>query len=477
MHTSPGAAASPLDVRPTAEGDRLEVLDAMRGFALGGIFLLNLAVFSGFAFMTPEMMSASPTAAVDLPVAGLVVWLGYGKFYSLFSLLFGIGFSLQLAAAVRRGDERLRVFKRRLLVLVAIGAVHLYIWEGDILVLYALVGFFLIPFRRLPDRTLLRSSVALVFAPVLLEVLIVATHGALDPGAPLLRAGDAALVATGFPAGTMPFPVLRDAGWAEYFRFQLSGVFFRYADLLSTGRPFKVLAMFVLGLWVGRSGMLTDMTPWLPTLRRMRVWCFAVGLPAAAMHAMLMLGGIGRQRVAEGRRRGGLRARRRAAGARIRVDVRDPLAVRGVARPARAPGPGRTHGADQLPDPHHRRDDGVLWHRIRPDGPAWAGVVAAHGRRHDLGAGGPKPLVAGAVRVRTDGVDLAPGDLRPSAANSACCLKPLTAERAEDAEPDKVSLRTPPGSALKALGRVGKLESAASAPTRDLRRARRTLRR
>ena len=293
MHTSPGAVASPLDVRPTAEGDRLEVLDAMRGFALGGIFLLNLAVFSGFAFMTPEMMSASPTAAVDLPVAGLVVWLGYGKFYSLFSLLFGIGFSLQLAAAVRRGDERLRVFKRRLLVLVAIGAVHLYIWEGDILVLYALVGFFLIPFRRLPDRTLLRSSVALVFAPVLLEVLIVATHGALDPGAPLLRAGDAALVATGFPAGTMPFPVLRDAGWAEYFRFQLSGVFFRYADLLSTGRPFKVLAMFVLGLWVGRSGMLTDMTPWLPTLRRMRVWCFAVGLPAAAMHAMLMLGGSG----------------------------------------------------------------------------------------------------------------------------------------------------------------------------------------
>ena len=417
MHTSPGAVASTIDVRPTAEGDRLEVLDAMRGFALGGIFLLNLAVFSGFAFMTPEMMSASPTAAVDLPVAGLVIWLGYGKFYSLFSLLFGIGFSLQLAAAVRRGDERLRVFRRRLLVLLAIGAVHLYFWEGDILVLYALVGFFLIPFRRLPDRTLLRSSAALVFAPVLLEALIVATHGALDPGAPLLSAGDAVLVATGFPAGTMPFPVLRDAGWAEYLRFQLSGVFFRYADLLSTGRPFKVLAMFVLGLWVGRSGMLTDMTPWLPTLRRMRTWCFAVGLPAAAMHAMLMLGGSGGSewmKVA-GAAAYALGVAPLALG--IRDDVRDPLAVRDLARPARAPGPGRPHGADQLPDPHRRRDDGVLWHRIRPDGPAWAGVVAAHGRRHDLGAGGLQPLVAGAVRVRTDGVDLAPGDVRPAAAN------------------------------------------------------------
>ena len=64
--------------------------------------------------------------------------------------------------------------------------------------------------------------------------------------------------------------------------------------------------------------MLTDMTPWLPTLRRVRMWCFAVGLPAAAMHAMLMLGGVGRQRVAEGRR-----ARRptRSASRRWRSDT------------------------------------------------------------------------------------------------------------------------------------------------------------
>jgi uncharacterized protein len=291
MHTTPHGSSPTVDARPTAESERLDVLDAMRGFALGGIFLLNLAPFSGFAFMTPEMMAASPTAALDLPVAGLTVWLGYGKFYSLFSLLFGIGFSLQLAAAGRRGDARLRLFRRRLLVLLAIGAVHLYVWEGDILFLYALVGFLLIPFRRMSDTTLLRTAAALIFAPVALEALIVASRGALDPGAPFARAGDAVLVATGFPAGALPFPVLRDAGWAEYLRFQVSGVFFRYADLLSTGRPFKVLAMFLIGLWVGRSGMLDDVTPWLPTLRRVRTWCFAVGLPAAAIHAMLMLGG------------------------------------------------------------------------------------------------------------------------------------------------------------------------------------------
>ena len=291
MPTTTPSASPTLDARPTSDSERLDLLDAMRGFALGGIFLLNLASFSGFAFMTPEMMAASPTAGLDLPVAGLTIWLGYGKFYSLFSLLFGIGFSLQLAAAGRRGDAQLRIFRRRLLVLLSIGAVHLYFWEGDILFLYALIGFVLIPFRRISDTALLRTAAALILAPVALEALIVATRGVLDPGAPFVRGGEAVLVATGFPADSLPYPVLRDAGWAEYLRFQVSGVFFRYADLLSTGRPFKVLGMFLIGLWVGRSGMLGDATPWLPTLRRVRTWCFAVGLPAAAMQAMLMLGG------------------------------------------------------------------------------------------------------------------------------------------------------------------------------------------
>ena len=279
------------EARPTSDVERLDLLDALRGFALAGIFLVNLAVFSGFVFMPPELMARLPTAAVDMPAAGLIFWLSYGKFYSLFSLLFGIGFSLQLVAAEDRGDARLALFRRRLLVLLAIGALHLYIWEGDILFLYALVGFLLIPFRRVRDATLVRAAVALVLAPVALEALIVVSRGALDPGAPLLRAGDSVLQMTGFSPGTPPYPLLRDAGWAEFLRFQLSGVFFRYADLLTTGRPFKVLAMFLVGLWVGRSDMLRDLMPWLPTLRRVRLWGFALGLPSAGIQVALMARG------------------------------------------------------------------------------------------------------------------------------------------------------------------------------------------
>ena len=276
---------------PTAERERLDILDACRGFALGGIFLLNLAVFTGFVYMPRELAAALATARFDLPALGLIIWLGYGKFYSLFSLLFGIGFALQLAAAEHRGDDRLGLFRRRLTVLALMGAVHLYLWEGDILVLYALVGFLLIPFRRAASPTLLRWAVALVFAPVALQALITATGGRADPGAPLLAAGDAVLVASGFPPGTPPYPLLRDAGWIEYLRFQLSGLFFRYADLLTTGRPFKVLAMFLVGLWVGQSGMLRDLDRWIPMLRRVRIWGFSLGLPAALAQAAFLANG------------------------------------------------------------------------------------------------------------------------------------------------------------------------------------------
>ena len=388
--------------RPTAETERLDILDALRGFALGGILLLNLASFTGFVFMTPEMMAASRTAALDLPVAGLTIWLGYGKFYSLFSLLFGLGFSLQLAAAERRGDSRLILFKRRLLVLLLIGAVHLYFWQGDILVLYALVGFCLIPFRHASQATLIKTAIALEFAPVLVKTLIVVSGGWLDPGAPLLSLGYKVLEATGFSTDAAPYPTLRDAGWSEYLRFQLSGVLFRYADLITTGRPFKVLAMFLVGLWVGRSGMLTDMTPWIPTLRTVRRWGFALGLPAAAAQAAFMLGGTGDNPWMTDPRDARLRPRRRTAGHRLRHDVRDRVAIAGVARSAGTTRPSWPHGADELPHPHRRRYIRLLRSRPRAHGQGRPGMVAADRGRDDRGADGILPVVAGALCIRPD---------------------------------------------------------------------------
>jgi uncharacterized protein len=279
--------------------DRLSFLDAARGWALLGVYLVNLVAFSGMIFMSPEQWSALPTPGIDRLLMLFVLVFLYGKFYSIFSLLFGIGFALQLRAAEGRGDEGgLPRFRRRLLGLLAIGLVHLtFVWEGDILAFYALLAFLLIPFRHASDRTLVRVAIALLLAPVALEAVKVASGGRLDPGPPIFAMGEAILGRIGFPPKATPLDVLPTAGWHELVRFQLAGPFFRYGDLLSTGRPFKVLAMFLLGLSIGKSQWLRQIDTTLrpgpgslrPCARRLFTWGLAVGVPANLVHAALMV--------------------------------------------------------------------------------------------------------------------------------------------------------------------------------------------
>jgi uncharacterized protein len=102
---------------PTVE--RIEALDVLRGVAVAGILFANVLVFFGIFAITPERAAALPTASRDSVALFLWKVLVDGKFYSVFSLLFGIGFGLQLA---RGGDEVLPRFRRRLRILLAIGA-------------------------------------------------------------------------------------------------------------------------------------------------------------------------------------------------------------------------------------------------------------------------------------------------------------------------------------------------------------------
>ena len=141
---------------PVAETDRAELLDALRGFALGGVCLANLFVsFSQWNEPGALPAAALATAATDPTAAFLIRALVDGKFYSLFSLLFGIGFAVQLQSATARGDVQLRTYRRRLWVLLGIGLVHLFfLWSGDILAFYALVGLLLVRLRHLSDRAL-----------------------------------------------------------------------------------------------------------------------------------------------------------------------------------------------------------------------------------------------------------------------------------------------------------------------------------
>ena len=134
---------------PTTEKQRYQILDLLRGFFLIGIALANFPEFALWSFLSPAEQAAMPTAAVDRVARFVQYLLVDGKFYTIFSLLFGVGFSLILARHGRR------LFVRRMLLLMVIGFLHLmFIWSGDILLLYAVGGLLLTLFVGFTDRQL-----------------------------------------------------------------------------------------------------------------------------------------------------------------------------------------------------------------------------------------------------------------------------------------------------------------------------------
>jgi uncharacterized protein len=145
---------------PTQSGDRNPTIDILRGFALFGILLVN---FPG--------SEAARSGAVDDVVSKLLTILVSGNFYTTFSFLFGLGFALQLLRAQSRGQRVVPVYIRRMLMLFLIGLGHaVLIWSGDVLLIYAFMGFFLIPFRNRSAKVLLSVAVLALAADYFVSI-------------------------------------------------------------------------------------------------------------------------------------------------------------------------------------------------------------------------------------------------------------------------------------------------------------------
>ncbi|MGM7684143.1 DUF418 domain-containing protein [Cytobacillus sp. Hm23] len=128
--------------------ERIVSLDIIRGFALFGIFLVNMPSFSGSEFMTYTGIDKTIRLLFDLFVQT--------KFYTIFSFLFGLGFYIFMTRAEARGANVNWLFSKRLLALLLFGVLHiLFFWHGDILHSYAIAGFLLLLFYRRKAKTIL----------------------------------------------------------------------------------------------------------------------------------------------------------------------------------------------------------------------------------------------------------------------------------------------------------------------------------
>jgi uncharacterized protein len=262
--------------------DRAHVLDALRGLAIFGILLANMQHFTGWFFLDPAARAALPLAGANHAIEFLIAWFIDGKFYSIFSLLFGIGFAVMLTRAAADGRDFRAFFRRRLSILLAIGLTHaVLIWYGDILTLYALLGFSLLWFRARSDAQLVRWIAVLFALPVVQygAVMLLFGGGAADPAA---AEGQAAMMAE-------VTATIATGSWVEVTTMNVGSlVLGRYPDLLFTGRAFKVLATFLIGLYVGRLGVWSEPERNLPLLRRVALAGLAVGIPLNLLLARLM---------------------------------------------------------------------------------------------------------------------------------------------------------------------------------------------
>ncbi|MFI0480282.1 DUF418 domain-containing protein [Actinomadura sp. 9N215] len=228
------------DPSATAAPHRIAALDALRGFALFGILIANVIVVSTLLTLGArgdDQLLFGGT--VDLTVLELTDVLFLGKFFLLFSFLFGYSFTLQIEAAARAGAAPVPRLLRRCGVLFAIGLVHvLFLWFGDILTLYAALCLILILLRNVRPRTAAVLGCGVLVAASALT--LVSSEGG------------------GIGLGFFDFARVHEAytgGPLDTLDAQLD-VAPRFMAVIWTGQGPPALGMFLLGMAAGKARLL-----------------------------------------------------------------------------------------------------------------------------------------------------------------------------------------------------------------------------
>ncbi len=218
---------------------RLVFVDALRGYALMGLFLIHMVEYFELYWLHPE----------PGPVNTLMFALFGGKAYAIFALLFGLSFYIILDRQAARGVDYRQRFAWRVSLLLLFGILHGLLYGGDILQVLAVAGFLVLPFWSASDRVLL--SVAFVFLaqlPTLLYVNIANTLLADGYAQPYFLDLSQAVYRV-YADGSFTDVLLANAA---------TGLRFKWAFMIESGRFANVIGLALLGCYLGRSGFFRD---------------------------------------------------------------------------------------------------------------------------------------------------------------------------------------------------------------------------
>jgi uncharacterized protein len=232
--------------KPVNKKERLVILDVLRGFALSGILFANILSWSGIKFMLIPDIHALGDFSSDVFLYHLLKYFVDTKFYTIFSILFGIGFSMQITK-YKDSPGFIPLYRRRLALLFVIGLIHATMWSGDILTLYALVGFVLVMFRNMETKNFLKIAIMLLIVPMITDIIYMFTFARDFESLPK--------IALKVYPDVYPTDVVGAFQSGEFFttlKMNLHDLAWRWFDFIPSGRPFKVLALFMLGFYLYR---------------------------------------------------------------------------------------------------------------------------------------------------------------------------------------------------------------------------------
>lgn len=265
---------------PVQTKEREIFMDVLRGFAILGIFIANL---NGFSWYNEQAQATGPylLPELDHKMSFLHHMFIEGKFYSIFSLLFGWGIALQIKRGAASGINPMPTIRRRLLFMLLLGAVHLLIWPGDIVFFYALLAFILLPLRKFSNKTLLIAGGILIISPILLYAAKSQWTWLNAPAGLLYQTGqqlDTKLLGVTSEADYMA--MVKNASWWDVLKGNISGFFYRYGYLFFVSRVPKVLGVFLIGYVLGRSDFYKNIGQHKKTVLIIIAAGLLIGLPA-----------------------------------------------------------------------------------------------------------------------------------------------------------------------------------------------------
>ncbi|HVI45787.1 MAG TPA: DUF418 domain-containing protein [Chitinophaga sp.] len=256
---------------PAPLSTRINEIDIIRGLALLGILTVNIGLFSF------PVLYANPqhywSAGIDRICDKLVYFLGEGKFISIFSFLFGLGFTIFMQRALAKTDNPKLLFARRLVILLLIGMIHAnLIWYGDVLCIYSLLGFLLMLFWHMSPERLFKwaAGIMIVFTVVAIGISLI--WGATQPDAPTTAiAGikQAEEAVRHYQSGT-----LREIFWQNQSDLWIVRIGY---TLISP----QIFTMFLLGAYAGKRKLFSNLRQHTPFIRRVQTVSLATGLPLA----------------------------------------------------------------------------------------------------------------------------------------------------------------------------------------------------